>query len=571
MIKRFAAYFKPHKALFFADMAAAIILSLCDLLYPSLTRDMLNRYIPDKNMKMLMVLAAVLLLVYLVKTAMNYFVTYYGHVVGVRIQADMRRDMLDHLERLPLSYFDSNKTGTIMSRLINDLMNISELAHHGPEDVFISLFMLIGAFVLMARIYLPLTLVLYAILPFMIFFAVKKQSKMNRAFTESKVEIGEVNASVENSVSGIRVSKAFTNSGYENRRFENGNKRFVKARSGAYKVMAEYHSGMTLISDVLLIVMYIAGGLFLYFDKIDLPDFTAFVLYITIFLTPIRKLVNFVEQYEDGMTGFKRFCEAMDYPAEDDDPDASDAGVLEGQIAFENVSFSYEGGKRVFDGLSISVEKGKTLALVGPSGGGKSTLCNLIPRFYELDSGRITIDSKDIRSFTRDSLRKNIGIVSQDVFLFNSTIYENIAYGDPDASEEKVINAAKLANIHDYICSLPDGYMTEVGERGIKLSGGQKQRIAIARVFLKNPPVLILDEATSALDNVTERLIQKSLDSLCSGRTSIIVAHRLTTVKGADEILVVTDEGIAERGSHDALMAKNGIYAELWGDKKEVS
>ena len=564
MLKRFCTYYKPHLKIFTADMAAAFLLSVCTMIYPLITRQMLIDFIPNREVKLLVIWAAVLLGIYLVKYFLNYFVTYYGHVMGVDMQATMRRDVFSHLETLPLSYFDDNKTGTIMSRIINDLMDVSELAHHGPEDLFLSIVMLVGSFIVMGSIYMPLTLIIYSLLPFMVFFALKKQKKMKDAFAASKKEVGEVNATLENSISGIRVSKAYTNSQREKELFERGNSRFVGARSLAYKSMAEFYSGMNLGMDVLRVAMYVAGGLFVFYGKIDIADFTAFSLYISLFISPIERLVGFIEQYQNGMTGFRRFIEIMDCKPESDKPGASLLENVKGDVSFENVSFSYPDGKKVLDGLSFDIEAGKTLALVGPSGGGKTTICHLIPRFYEVCGGRITIDGNDTRDVTLESLRKNIGIVSQDVFLFDSTIYDNIAYGCPDATREQIERASELANISDYIASLPEGYDTLVGERGVRLSGGQKQRIAIARVFLKNPPILILDEATSALDNVTEMLIQKSLSELCRGRTTIVVAHRLTTVKNADEILVITDDGIAERGTHTGLLEYGGIYAGLW-------
>jgi len=564
MLRRFSAYYKPHMRLFLWDMFFALIVSLCDLVYPMITRKMIDDFIPNRALTSLLIAAGVLLAAYLIKMALNYFIQYYGHLVGVRMQADMRRDVFDHLERLPLTYFDNNKTGAIMSRITNDLMDISELAHHGPEDLFISAVMLTGSFVMMALIHLPLTLIVFVCLPAMVLFAYKKRHKMDEAFTATRVEVGEINANLENSISGIRVSKAYTNREYENENFAKGNVRFVAVRSKAYKVLAEFSAGTTLIDNILNVVLYISGGLFVYFEQISLGDFTAFLLYISVFMNPIRRLVGFIEQYQNGMTGFRRILEIMDSAPETDAPDAEEMGEARGEIVFDHVNFAYEDGKSVLDDLSFRLEAGRTLALVGPSGGGKTTICHLIPRFYELGGGSIRIDGKDIRDVTRESLRKNIGIVAQDVFLFNASIYDNIAYGCPDATREEVENAARRANIHEYILTMPDGYNTVVGERGLKLSGGQKQRVAIARVFLKNPPILILDEATSALDNATELMIQHSLEELCKGRTTVIVAHRLTTVRNADEILVVTDSGIAERGSHDQLLEKKGIYHGLW-------
>ncbi|MBR6594098.1 MAG: ABC transporter ATP-binding protein [Clostridia bacterium] len=564
MIKRFISYYKPHKKLFAADMLCAFLLAACDLFYPEITRSMLNDYIPNGNLRLLVILAGVLLGIYLLKLGLNYFVQYYGHVMGVRMQAEMRRDVFNHLQKLPLSYFDSNKTGTIMSRIINDLMDVSELAHHGPEDLFLSVVMLVGAFIMMGRICMPLTLIIFAFIPVLVFFAAKQRRKMSDAFTQSRKEVGEINASLENSVSGIRVSKAYNSRKEENRRFEEGNERLVGARAKAYKAMATFHGGTTFITDFLMMLMYLAGGLFCYYGKINIADFTAFVLYINVFTSPIRRLIGFIEQYQNGMTGFSRFCEIIDSPVEAEKESAIELRDVKGRIEFDGVSFSYGEGGEVLKDLSFTVEAGKTLALVGPSGGGKTTICHLIPRFYRVKEGEVRLDGHNVEDISLSSLRDNIGIVAQDVFLFNSTIYENIAYGKPDATPEEVYEAARNANIHDYVMGLEKGYDTVVGERGVKLSGGQKQRISIARAFLKNPPVMILDEATSALDNATEYLIQQSLDRLCMGRTTLVVAHRLTTVKNADEILVITDEGIAERGRHEELIAKGGVYAELW-------
>ena len=564
MVKRFISYYKPHKKLFFADLAAALLLALCDLVYPMITRKMVNEFIPEKLIAELLIWAGIMFVIYLMKMGLNYFVTYYGHLVGVRMQANMRRDIFSHLQTMPMKYFDDAKTGTLMSRIVNDLMEVSELAHHGPEDLFLSIIMLVGSFIVMANIYLPLTLILFSGLPLMVLFSSKKRLKMSRAFTETRKSIAEINSSLENSISGIRVSKAYTNEDHEMSVFEKGNQNYVTARKKSYRAMAEFSSGNTFITDLLMLLMYVAGGLFFMFGKIELADFLAFILYISIFTNPIRRLISFMEQFQDGMTGFKRFCEIMDTDPERDDEGALDVGVLKGDIEFRDVSFSYNESRQVLNDLSFNLKCGETLALVGPSGGGKTTICNLIPRFYEISSGEILIDGMNINKMTRRSLRKNIGIVSQDVFLFDSTIYDNLVYGSEGLNDEEVIEAAKMANIHDFIMSLPDGYQTLVGERGIKLSGGQKQRVSIARVFLKNPPILILDEATSALDNATEVLIQNSLEKLCVGRTTLVVAHRLTTIKNADEIIVITDHGIEEKGTHSELLAKGGLYSELW-------
>lgn len=567
MIKRFISYYKPHKTIFIMDMIAALLLSVCSMVYPLIT----NRMLKNPQVKPLIIWSIILAAIYLIRCGLNYFVAYYGHVMGVKMQAQMRRDVFTHLEKLPITYFDNNKTGNIMSRIVNDLMDVSELAHHGPEDLFISVIMLVGSFIVMGSIYMPLTLIIYALLPFMCFFAYKSQKSMRSAFAESRQEVGKINATLENSIAGIRISKAYTNSKFEFDRFEHDNRGFVRARKRAYKSMGIFHSGMTLCMDVLRIAMYLAGGIFVATGKIDIIVFTTFSLYITLFMSPIEKLVGFIEQYQNGMTGFKRFIEIIDEDPEQDSPDAIDLENVRGEIVFDNVSFGYNESKNVLSNLSFKLEEGKTLALVGPSGGGKTTICHLIPRFYELESGSILIDGKNINEVTLESLRRNIGIVSQDVFLFDSTIYENIAYGAPDATKEDVERAARLANLHEFVEALPDGYETLVGERGVKLSGGQKQRVSIARVFLKNPPILILDEATSALDNATELMIQQSLEKLCAGRTTIVVAHRLTTIKNADEILVINDEGIAERGTHDQLLDKDGIYANLWRGITKVS
>lgn len=565
MLKRFIKYYKPHRKLFALDMICSFLLSACDLFYPMITRSMLNDYIPNKKLRVLIVWGVILLVIYLIKMGFKYFIQYYGHVVGVRMQADMRKEAFDHLEKLPFSYFDNNKTGSIMSRIINDLQEIAELAHHGPEDLIVSIFLLIGSFILMATINLPLTLIIFACIPILVIFAARKRLKMSHAFAESRAEVAEVNATLENSIAGVRVSKAFDNAAYESEKFNRFNKRFVRAKSKAYRAMAEFFGGNGFIVDFLNVVILVAGGIFTYNGYIDFADFASFIIFVNIFMTPIRNLINFVEQLQDGMSGFVRFCELMDTPMEKDADGARELENVKGKIVFDHVRFSYaEGGKEILSDIDLVIEPGETVALVGPSGAGKTTMCHILPRFYDITGGKILIDGQDISAVTHASLRRNIGIVTQDVFLFTGTIYENIAYGKERATREEVEDAAKLANIHDFIVSLPDGYDTFVGERGVKLSGGQKQRISIARVFLKNPAILILDEATSALDNATEILIQKSLDLLCRGRTTIVVAHRLSTVKNADEIVVMTDEGIQERGSHSALLEAGGIYAELY-------
>ncbi|MDR5588369.1 MULTISPECIES: ABC transporter ATP-binding protein [Clostridium] len=562
MLKKFISFYKPYKKLFFMDLIAAFIAALCDLVYPMMTRTLVNDSIPNKNIRLIVVFAVTLLIIFLVKALCGYFMQYWGHVVGVRMQGDMRRDVFNHLQKLPNKYFDNNKTGDIMSRIINDLMEISELAHHGPEDIFISIVMLTGSFIILCTINIPLTLLIFAFIPFIVLFTMYQRKKMNKAFLDTKVKTGAINASLENSISGISISKAFVSHETEQEKFEKGNKRFIFAREKAYKVMAEYFSGAGFGIDILNYVGLIGGGLFTFKGIIDIGDFMAYMLYIRLFTDPIKKLINFMEQFQNGITGFQRYMEIMNEDQEKNKKDAIELHDVKGDIEFKNVSFSYE-GEKVLDDFSIDIESGKMLALVGHSGGGKTTICNLIPRFYDVMNGDILIDGKSIYNVTLDSLRESIGIVQQEVFLFTGTIRDNILYGKTNASEDEIIKAAKMANIHEFIESLPEGYDTYIGERGVKLSGGQKQRISIARVFLKNPSILILDEATSALDNTTEHIIQESLKKLCEGRTTIVVAHRLSTIQNADEIVVIGNKGIIEKGSHNELMKLNGEYSKL--------
>ncbi|NFT91518.1 ABC transporter ATP-binding protein [Clostridium botulinum] len=562
MLKKFISFYKPYKKLFFMDLIAAFIAALCDLVYPMMTRTLVNDSIPNKNIRLIVVFAVTLLIIFLIKALCGYFMQYWGHVVGVRMQGDMRRDVFNHLQKLPNKYFDNNKTGDIMSRIINDLMEISELAHHGPEDIFISLVMLTGSFIILCTINIPLTLLIFAFIPFIVLFTMHQRKKMNKAFLNTKVKTGAINASLENSISGISISKAFVSHETEQEKFEKGNKKFIIAREKAYKVMAEYFSGAGFGIDILNYVGLIGGGLFTFKGVIDIGDFMAYMLYIRLFTDPIKKLINFMEQFQNGITGFQRYMEIMNEDQEKNKKNAVELRDVKGNIEFKNVGFSYE-GKKVLDDFSIDIESGKMLALVGHSGGGKTTICNLIPRFYDVMDGDIQIDGKSIYDVTLDSLRENIGIVQQEVFLFTGTIRDNILYGKTNASEDEIIKASKMANIHEFIESLPEGYDTYIGERGVKLSGGQKQRISIARVFLKNPSILILDEATSALDNATEHIIQESLKKLCEGRTTIVVAHRLSTIQNADEIVVIGNKGIIEKGSHDELMKLNGEYSKL--------
>ncbi len=566
-LKRFTRYYKPHKKLFIIDMCCAFIISLFNLVYPYLTKEIINNYVPNRLLTMLLGAAGFLLGFYAVKAFLNYILQYWGHVVGVRIQSDMRRELFGHLQELPFAYFDENKTGAIMSRMTNDLFQISELAHHGPEDVFLSLITLVGAFIMLAFINVYLTLIVFAFIPVIVIYATLMRRRMTRIYKEVRVAQAEVNADVESAISGMRVSRAYTAQKHECAKFDKGNSFFVKSKSAQYKVMGEFHSSMRFFTDFLYFAVLLAGGLFFYYGKIDVGGFAAFVLYISALINPIGTLTTIYDQIQEGATGFKRFCEIMDEPAETQPQNALRPETLAGNIVFDGVSFGYnndDDARKVITDFSLDIPAGKTVALVGPSGGGKTTLCHLIPRFYEIDGGSITVDGYDIRELDRNVLRRNIGIVQQDVFLFNGTIRENIAYGDFSASDDKIAEAAKKANIHDYIMSLPDGYETRVGERGVKLSGGQKQRISIARAFLKDPPILILDEATSALDNATEMLIQESLGMLSDGRTTLVVAHRLSTVKNADEIIVITQNGVEERGTHESLIARGGIYKTLY-------
>ena len=568
MLKRFITYYKPHKTLFIIDMICAFLVAAMDLVFPMFTNYLLKDAIPNKNLRTILIFTIVLVLLYVVKLIANYIIDYWGHVMGVRLQYDMRKEVFAHLQTLPFSYFDDNKTGNIMSRIVNDLMDISELAHHGPEDVFISIIMLIGSFGLLCAINIKLTLIIFACIPIIIIFTMTKRMKMSKAFYDVRKKIAVVNTKLENSISGIRVAKSFTNEEYEMEKFDEGNTQFRTSRSSAYKYMAEFMSGMRFFVDMLNVVVLGFGGYFVYKGELGVIDLSTYFLYVAYFMQPIRRLTSFVEQYQSGMSGFKRFVELMDTKPDIVDSDnAREFKDVQGEIEFKNATFKYEGSEEILSNINLKIEKGKTLALVGPSGGGKTTICHLIPRFYELNKGKITIDGEDIKDITVKSLRKNIEIVQQDVFLFTGTIKDNILYGNPEADDDEVIEAAKNANIHDFIMSLPEGYETYVGERGVKLSGGQKQRISIARVFLKNPPILILDEATSALDNTSELIIQKSLERLSKGRTSIIVAHRLSTVKNADEIVVLTNKGIVEKGAHKELINSGEIYARLYNSQ----
>ncbi len=564
MLKRFLAYYKPHKVLFFFDMLAALLVALIAIVYPIITRTMLNDYIPQNNIRMVVICGALLLGVYIARMLLNYFIQYYGHVMGVKMQAQMRSDMFNHLEKLPYSFFDNNETGKIMSRMTNDLMDISELAHHGPENLIISTISIVASFIYLCTINWWMTLIVFACVPFLVVITMILRKRMRSAFMRSRQAVAEINASLESSVSGIRVTKAFNNAKKESQKFEEGNSRFVSARSDAYKAMGQFHSATSFVTDIFNVVVLIAGGFFMAKNFIGVGDYTAFTISVSLFISPVMTLINFMEQYQNGVTGFQRFLEIMDAQPEQDAPGAVDIGRAEGHIEFLNVTYSYDNGTEVLKNLSLDVKQGEKFALVGPSGGGKTTICHLIPHFYDIQQGTILIDGRDISTITRASLRRNIGIVQQDIYLFNASVRDNILYGRLDATEEEVIEAAKRANIHDYIMSMENGYDTIIGERGVRLSGGQKQRLSIARVFLKNPAILILDEATSSLDNTTEILIQQALDELCKGRTTLVVAHRLSTIKNADEIAVISGGEIVEKGTHEQLMEQNGIYANLY-------
>ena len=564
LLRRFTAYYRPHKKLFGMDMTAALLVAVIGIVYPMITRTMLNTLIPERQYRLILIYGLTLLALYFVKMCLNYFIQYQGHMMGVYMQARMRSDMFAHLETLPYSFYDTHETGKIMSRMTNDLFDVSELAHHGPENIIISLLSIIIAFVYLSTIDIRLTLIIFTCVPFLLVISYSLRRKMRKAFRDTRTAIAEINSSLESSISGIRVTKAFTNAEKEKEKFEIGNSKFQTARKAAYSAMGRFHSGNTFVTDVFNVVVLIAGGIFLYNGRIRFGDYSAFIVSVNMFIAPVMTLINFMEQFENGITGFERFCEIMDARPETDLPDAEDAGELEGHIEFCNVSYAYDEDKNVLRHVDLDIAKGKTFALVGPSGGGKTTICHLIPHFYDVLSGEILLDGKEIHTMTLESVRRNIGIVQQDIYLFNDTMKENIRYGKLDATDEEITEAARRANIHDYIMSLPAGYDTKIGERGIRLSGGQKQRLSIARVFLKNPPILILDEATSALDNTTEILIQQALDELCKGRTTLVVAHRLSTIKNADEIAVVSDGRIVEQGTHEELMAKQGQYYELY-------
>ncbi|MBQ9116386.1 MAG: ABC transporter ATP-binding protein [Clostridia bacterium] len=564
MLKKFLSYYRPHRLMFTLDMLAALVVAAVGIFYPIVTRVMLNELIPEKKYQEIIIFGAILLVLYIIRMLLNYFIQYQGHVVGVKMQAQMRSEMFDHLEKLPFGFYDHYETGKLMTRMTSDLWEISELAHHGPENIIISVISIVLSFVYLATIDIWLTIIIFACVPFLIIIATALRKRMSDAFTESRKAVAEINGALESSISGVRVTKAFTNAETEKAKFEIGNEAFVEARKKSYKAMGIFHSSTTFITNIFNVIVLIAGGLFLYAGSIELGDYTAFIVSVNLFISPVTTLIGFMEQYQNGVTGFKRFLEILEAESETDEPGATDITDVKGDITLKGVSYGYEGDRDVLHSVDIEIKHGETFALVGPSGGGKTTVCHLIPRFYRVERGEILVDGHNINSVTMDSLRRSIGIVQQDVYLFNDTVKNNILYGRPDATDEEVIAAAKRANIHDYVVSLPDGYETVIGERGVKLSGGQKQRLSIARVFLKDPPILILDEATSALDNTTEILIQQSLDELCKGRTTVVVAHRLSTVKNADRIAVISEGKVTELGKHDELIALNGEYARLY-------
>ena len=566
MVKRFLSYYKPHKKMLALDMLASLLISVIGMVYPIVTNKMLNEYIPEKMYTTIVIAGVTVLALYIVRMLLRYFVQYYGHMIGVRMQSQMRNDLFCHLQKLPFKFYDNNETGQIMTRLTSDLFEVCELAHHGPENLLISSVMIILSFIYLFMIEPILTLIIFACVPILVAVSLYFRKAMNDAFDDRRKSNALINASVESSVTGIRVTKAFTNSSREAEKFTKGDKSFVNASGKAYSAMARFHSSTSFITDIFNVFILIAGGLFLYAGRISFGDYSTFIVSVNLFIAPVNTLISFMEQFQDGASGFRRFIEIMDEEPETDAPDAKELTDVKGTVEFRNVTYAYGDGKDVLKNVNLTLNKGTKLALVGPSGGGKTTLCHLLPNFYKLKDGcgEILIDGTDIKKLTLESLRKNIGIVQQEVFLFVGTIRDNILYGRPDATEEEMFEAARRANIHDYIMTLEHGYDTEIGERGVKLSGGQKQRLSIARVFLKDPSILILDEATSALDNTTEVLIQQSLDELCKGRTTLVVAHRLSTIRNADEIAVVVDGSITERGTHEQLMAADGTYKSLY-------
>ncbi len=568
LLKKFIGYYKPYRKIFFFDLFCAAVISFIDLIYPQLLREGANTiFVQEKSViiKVLPVLAAGLLIMYIIQALCKYYVNCQGHVMGAMMERDMRRELFEHYEKLSFSYYDNNNSGQMMSRLVSDLFDISEFAHHGPENLFISLIKLIGSFIFLTIINWRLVIPLSVIVVLMVIFSSKQSKRMHATFLDNRRKIGDINARLQDTLSGIRVVQSFANEEIEKKKFAASNENFLTSKKENYRCMGSFSAWNIFFQGLMYLTVLVFGGYLISQDKMEPADLAMYALYIGIFISPIQILVELTEMIQKGLSGFRRFSAIMETePDIEDAPDAKELKNVKGDVSYDHVTFRYNEDEPVLSDVSFKIPAGRSIALVGPSGGGKTTICSLLPRFYELTDGRITIDGEDIRDFTLESLRKNIGIVQQDVYLFCGTVRENIAYGKPDASDEEIMEAAKNANIHDFIMSLPDGYNTFVGERGTRLSGGQKQRISIARVFLKNPPILILDEATSALDNESERHIQKSLEELSKNRTTITIAHRLSTIRGADEIIVITEDGIAERGTHDELMEIDGIYAKYY-------
>ena len=568
-IKKFIHYYGPYKAVFFIDLICAAVISLVDLAYPQILRTMTKTlFTQDKDMilHVLPVIAASLFVMYIVQSLCKYYVTYQGHMMGAKMERDMRRELFDHYQELSFSYYSRNNSGQMMSKLVSDLFDISEFAHHGPENLFISLVKIVGAFIFLFFINKKLALPLILLVIVMFVFSFRQNAKMQETFMENRRKIGDVNASLQDTLSGIRVVQSFANEDIERAKFKKSNEAFLVSKRDNYHCMGSFMSSNLFFQGMMYLVTLVYGGYLIAQGEMQTSDLAMYALYIGIFISPIQILVELVEMMQKGLSGFRRFLDVMETESEIRDADnAAELTDVKGHVRYDHVSFHYNDDETpVLSDISIDIPAGKSIALVGPSGSGKTTICSLLPRFYDVTGGSITVDGKDIRGLTLKSLRSQIGMVQQDVYLFDGTIKDNIAYGKPGASDEEIIKAAKCASIHDFIMELPDKYDTYVGERGTRLSGGQKQRISIARVFLKNPPILILDEATSALDNESERWIQKSLEELSKNRTTITIAHRLSTIRDADEIIVITEEGIAERGTHAELLEKNGLYAAYY-------
>ena len=568
-LKRFIHYYKPYRTVFFLDLLCAAVISLIDLVYPQILRTATNSlFTRDSStiLKMLLPIGIGLFVMYTIQSLCKYYVSYQGHMMGANMERDMRQQLFEHYETLSFSYYNSHNSGQMMSKLVSDLFDIAEFAHHGPENLFISLIKIIGSFIFLFLINWRLAIPLAVIVVIMFFFSMKQNKRMQETFMENRRKIGDVNASLQDTLGGIRVVQSFANEEIEKKKFSKSNHAFLLSKDANYNCMGGFMGWNLFFQGMMYLVTLVFGGYLIAHGQMDPADLAMYALYIGIFISPIQILVELAEMIQKGFSGFRRFLDVMDTkPSIQDKPDAKDLTDVKGLVSYEDVSFCYDDDDTpVLQNVSFQIPAGRSIALVGPSGGGKTTICNLLPRFYDVTGGRITIDGKDVRGLTLKSLRNNIGIVQQDVYLFCGTIKENIAYGKPGASMDEIVDAAKRANIHDFVMSLPDGYDTYVGERGTRLSGGQKQRISIARVFLKNPPILILDEATSALDNESERHIQKSLEALAKNRTTITIAHRLSTIRNADEIIVITENGIAERGSHQNLLKRNGIYAHYY-------